>query len=57
MDVWTSPADGLRHFLIRFLDVNQSVALQHIGVWTIEQFLEGNGGSNDVVCKGKRKVS
>ncbi|CDS05454.1 Putative Vacuolar protein 8 [Lichtheimia ramosa] len=42
VDVWTSPADGLRHFLIRFLDVNQSVALQHIGVWTIEQFLEGN---------------
>lgn len=57
MDVWTSPADGLRHFLIRFLDANQSIALQHIGVWTIEQFLEGNGGSNDVVCKGKRKVS
>ncbi|KAJ8661318.1 hypothetical protein O0I10_003068 [Lichtheimia ornata] len=42
VDVWTSPADGLRHFLIRFLDENQSVALQHIGVWTIEQFLEGN---------------
>lgn len=47
VDVWTSPADGLRYFLIRFLDENQSVALQHIGVWTIEQFLEGNGGSND----------
>lgn len=57
VDVWTSPADGLRYFLIRFLDENQSVALQHIGVWTIEQFLEGNGGSNDFAWKGKRKVS
>lgn len=43
VDVWSSPADGLRGFLIHFLDDAQDISFQHIGVWTIEQFLEGNG--------------
>ncbi|KAI7883585.1 putative VAC8-vacuolar membrane protein required for the cytoplasm-to-vacuole targeting [Lichtheimia hyalospora FSU 10163] len=42
VDVWSSPADGLRGFLIHFLDDAQDISFQHIGVWTIEQFLEGN---------------
>lgn len=41
--VWDTPSGGLRNFLIRFLDEGQDIAFQHIGVWTIEQFLEGRG--------------
>ncbi|KAL1926795.1 hypothetical protein VTP01DRAFT_5441 [Rhizomucor pusillus] len=40
--VWKTPSGGLLSFLIRFLDEGQDIAFQHIGVWTIEQFLEGN---------------
>lgn len=39
--VWNAPDGGLCKFLERFLDKDQDVAFQHIGVWTIEQFLEG----------------
>ncbi|KAI7902308.1 vacuolar protein 8 [Cokeromyces recurvatus] len=38
---WKSPAGGLEKFLIQFLSEQQDVAFQHIGVWTIEQFLDG----------------
>ncbi|KAI8967922.1 vacuolar protein 8 [Mycotypha africana] len=39
---WNStPSGGLENFLIQFLSEQQDIAFQHIGVWTIEQFLEG----------------
>ncbi|KAI8388678.1 putative VAC8-vacuolar membrane protein required for the cytoplasm-to-vacuole targeting [Radiomyces spectabilis] len=40
--IWDSPAGGLHGFLTQFLDEAQDIAFQHIGIWTIEQFLEGN---------------
>ncbi|KAI9493194.1 putative VAC8-vacuolar membrane protein required for the cytoplasm-to-vacuole targeting [Zychaea mexicana] len=42
VQVWCTPAGGLCGFLVHFLDEGQAIAFQHIGVWTIEQFLEGN---------------
>ncbi|KAI9274332.1 vacuolar protein 8, partial [Phascolomyces articulosus] len=42
VQVWSTPAGGLCGFLIQFLDESQAIAFQHIGVWTIEQFLDGN---------------
>ncbi|KAI9316338.1 putative VAC8-vacuolar membrane protein required for the cytoplasm-to-vacuole targeting [Dichotomocladium elegans] len=42
VEVWSSPSGGLRAFLIHFLNESQDISFQHIGVWTIEQFLEGN---------------
>ncbi|KAG2204305.1 vacuolar protein 8 [Mucor mucedo] len=38
---WGTPSGGLEKFLIQFLSEQQDVAFQHIGVWTIEQFLDG----------------
>ncbi|KAG1470449.1 hypothetical protein G6F56_002683 [Rhizopus delemar] len=38
---WKEPVGGLEQFLTRFLSDEQDVAFQHIGVWTIEQFLDG----------------
>jgi vacuolar protein 8 len=35
------PFGGLEKFLIQFLSEEQDIAFQHIGVWTIEQFLDG----------------
>lgn len=40
---WKTPSGGLERFLIRFLSEDQDIAFQHIGVWTIEQFLDGGG--------------
>jgi vacuolar protein 8 len=40
---WNTPAGGLEQFLIQFLSEQQDIAFQHIGVWTIEQFLDGGG--------------
>ncbi|OZJ06728.1 Vacuolar protein 8 [Bifiguratus adelaidae] len=42
---WDMPEGGLHGYLLRFLDSSQDVAFQHIGVWTIVQFLDG-GDSN-----------
>ncbi|KAI9486764.1 MAG: vacuolar protein 8 [Benjaminiella poitrasii] len=39
--IWESPAGGLEKFLIQFLSEQQDIAFQHIGVWTVEQFLDG----------------
>ncbi|KAG0164420.1 Vacuolar protein 8 [Apophysomyces sp. BC1015] len=49
LKVWDTPQGGLSSFLRHFLDEKQDIAFQHIGVWTIEQFLEG--GDNDLVLK------
>ncbi|KAF7727796.1 Vacuolar protein 8 [Apophysomyces ossiformis] len=49
--VWDTPHGGLSSFLRRFLDEKQDIAFQHIGVWTIEQFLEG--GDNELLKKIK----
>lgn len=38
---WNLPFGGLEKFLIHFLSEEQDIAFQHIGVWTIEQFLDG----------------
>ncbi|KAG1103120.1 hypothetical protein G6F42_017265 [Rhizopus arrhizus] len=38
---WNLPFGGLEKFLIQFLSEEQDIAFQHIGVWTIEQFLDG----------------
>ncbi|OBZ87868.1 Vacuolar protein 8 [Choanephora cucurbitarum] len=38
---WEAPSGGLKKFLIQFLSEQQDIAFQHIGVWTIEQFLDG----------------
>ncbi|KAI9360301.1 vacuolar protein 8 [Pilaira anomala] len=38
---WNTPSGGLEKFLIQFLSEQQDIAFQHIGVWTIEQFLDG----------------
>lgn len=43
VNVWNEPSGGLHDFLIHFLNENQDIAFQHIGVWTVEQFLEGGG--------------
>ncbi|KAI7855997.1 armadillo-type protein [Circinella umbellata] len=42
VQVWEKPSGGLCGFLVQFLDESQAIAFQHIGVWTIEQFLDGN---------------
>ncbi|KAG0739712.1 hypothetical protein G6F16_004494 [Rhizopus arrhizus] len=41
VNAWKSPFGGLEKFLIRFLSEDQDVAFQHIGIWTIEQFIDG----------------
>ncbi|KAI8636901.1 vacuolar protein 8 [Parasitella parasitica] len=41
VEAWNLPSGGLEKFLIQFLLEEQDVAFQHIGVWTIEQFLDG----------------
>ncbi|KAG1054746.1 hypothetical protein G6F43_003264 [Rhizopus delemar] len=41
VNAWKSPFGGLENFLIRFLSEHQDVAFQHIGIWTIEQFIDG----------------
>ncbi|KAI8073974.1 putative VAC8-vacuolar membrane protein required for the cytoplasm-to-vacuole targeting [Gongronella butleri] len=47
--VWREPGDGIHGFLVQFLSENQDIAFQHIGVWTVEQFLEG--GDADLAAK------
>jgi vacuolar protein 8 len=48
---WNVPSGGLEKFLIQFLSEQQDIAFQHIGVWTIEQFLDGGGKIFDTcVC-------
>ncbi|KAI8054809.1 putative vacuolar protein 8 [Thamnidium elegans] len=37
---WQQPEGGILKFLINFTSEKSDVAFQHIGVWTIEQFLE-----------------
>jgi hypothetical protein len=44
--VWDSPNGGLHAYLVSFLDDGQDTAFQHIGVWTLVQFLEGGGEIN-----------
>lgn len=39
---WNVPEGGIHKFLCTFTHENNDIAFQHIGVWTIEQFLEGN---------------
>ncbi|KAF1799495.1 armadillo-type protein [Mucor lusitanicus] len=41
VNAWNLPFGGLEKFLIQFLSEEQDIAFQHIGVWTIEQFLDG----------------
>lgn len=38
---WTHPEGGISDFLTTFTSEQSDVAFQHIGIWTIEQFLEG----------------
>ncbi|KAI8644651.1 vacuolar protein 8 [Parasitella parasitica] len=38
---WDAPDGGLNRYLSVFTSERSSVAFQHIGVWTIEQFAEG----------------
>lgn len=38
---WDLHEAGLKKFLITFLNESSGIAFQHIGVWTIEQFIEG----------------
>lgn len=38
---WDTPDGGLNKYLTTFTDQESSIAFQHIGVWTIEQFAEG----------------
>ncbi|CAO3582963.1 unnamed protein product [Absidia cylindrospora] len=47
--VWNEPGGGLHQFLVHFLSESQDIAFQHIGVWTVEQFLEG--GDKGLVSK------
>ncbi|GAA5814355.1 Vacuolar protein 8 [Mucor flavus] len=37
---WQQPEGGILKFLVNFTSEKSDVAFQHIGVWTIEQFLE-----------------
>lgn len=39
---WSTPDGGICQFLAHFTSENSDIAFQHIGVWTIEQFLEGS---------------
>lgn len=39
---WNMPDGGIQNFLVSFTLESNDAAFQHIGVWTIEQFLEGN---------------
>ncbi|KAI9227812.1 MAG: putative VAC8-vacuolar membrane protein required for the cytoplasm-to-vacuole targeting [Piptocephalis tieghemiana] len=41
--VWSSPAGGLEGYLTRFLQ-SQDTTFQHIAVWTVVQFLDGEDG-------------
>ncbi|KAI9025928.1 vacuolar protein 8 [Phycomyces nitens] len=41
VNAWESPSGGLHQFLRVFLDETQEITFQHIGVWTIEQFMAG----------------
>ncbi|ORX62528.1 vacuolar protein 8 [Hesseltinella vesiculosa] len=60
--VWNEPGEGIHGFLVQFLGENQDVAFQHIGVWTVEQFLEGDdkeliskiSQSNDIIASIQR---
>ncbi|KAI8576321.1 hypothetical protein K450DRAFT_257688 [Umbelopsis ramanniana AG] len=47
--VWESPNGGLHAYLVSFLDEGQDTAFQHIGVWTLVQFLEG--GDKELIKK------
>jgi vacuolar protein 8 len=39
--VWDAGEMGLKAFLTTFLNDTSDIPFQHIGVWTIEQFLDG----------------
>ncbi|RCI02320.1 Vacuolar protein 8 [Rhizopus stolonifer] len=41
LKAWELPRGGVKDFLISFLKESNTTAFQHIGVWTIEQFIEG----------------
>lgn len=41
MDTWDQPSDGIRGFLVRFLQSNY-VTFEHIALWTILQLLESH---------------
>ncbi|KAG2199753.1 hypothetical protein INT46_007030 [Mucor plumbeus] len=41
INAWDIPDGGLNKYLSMFTSEKSSVAFQHIGVWTIEQFAEG----------------
>lgn len=41
INAWDTPDGGLNKYLSMFTSEKSSIAFQHIGVWTIEQFAEG----------------
>ncbi|KAL0140624.1 vacuolar protein 8 [Mucor lusitanicus] len=53
---WDHPDGGLHQYLTTFTDQASSIAFQHIGVWTIEQFAEG--GCPELMAKivGSNKI-
>lgn len=42
VQAWEAPGGGMHGYLNRFLD-SQDTTFQHIAVWTVSQFLEGDG--------------
>jgi len=40
VSMWEEPAGGLHNYLVRFLE-SQDTTFQHIAVWTVVQFIEG----------------
>ncbi|KAG2229147.1 hypothetical protein INT48_000956 [Thamnidium elegans] len=50
---WNTPSGGLEKFLIQFLSEQQDIAFQHIGVWTIEQFLDGGESVQRIFNEGQ----
>ncbi|CEP18352.1 hypothetical protein [Parasitella parasitica] len=46
---WDTPDGGLNKYLSAFTSEKSSVAFQHIGIWTIEQFAEG--GNPELMAK------
>ncbi|CAO0792430.1 unnamed protein product [Mucor circinelloides] len=53
---WDTPEGGLNKYLTTFTDQESSIAFQHIGIWTIEQFAEG--GCLELMAKivGSKKI-
>ncbi|CCE66058.1 hypothetical protein TPHA_0O00890 [Tetrapisispora phaffii CBS 4417] len=55
MDAWDQPSDGIRGFLVRFLQSNY-ITFEHIALWTILQLLESHNDRIVQLVKNDKEI-